>query len=131
MSLAWPDRKGQASADGRDVIDAQLHWQSVAICLDHRRYGLKTIERHRLNQFIALHRTGQRISKAQRYAVMQVIAVCKARRKTLPPERQTLARHRRAGRKRAPRGASGGQKEDPTSGKGCAIDSSARQTSLS
>lgn len=55
----------------------------MAICLDHRRYGLKAIERHRLNQYIALHRAGRRIPKPIQHTAMRVVAVCKVRQRLL------------------------------------------------
>lgn len=68
--------------------------------LDPRRYALTTIERHRLNQFIALHRARKRIPQPQRYAVMQVIALYKARSKILPSAGKPRLQRHRAGRKR-------------------------------
>ena len=101
------DRQHQKSVGARVIEDAQLHWQCVAICLDHRHYSLKAIERHRLNQFIALHHGGRRIRQPQRYAVLRIIAACKARRRASPSEPTTSAQRRRTGRKRLPKAPTG------------------------
>lgn len=79
-------------ASARTIDDSSLYWQCVGLCLQARERGLKVIERHRLNRFIALHRTGVRVPKPVQHAAMRIVAVCKVRRRLLQSPKPRLHR---------------------------------------
>lgn len=76
-------QQGQVMNAARAAASSTLYWQCVGLCRQARTLGLKVIERHRLNQFIALHRAGGRVTNPVRHAAMQVVAVCQAKHRRM------------------------------------------------
>lgn len=92
-------QQGQVMNAARAAASSTLYWQCVGLCLQARTLGLKVIERHRLNQFIALHRAGVRVPKPVQHAAMRIVAVRKVRQRLLQmPALATPARGPRTDR---------------------------------